>query len=351
MSGDNPPLTKDLFSGLKAQELLRTYLLANNAGRAISRKMRADGTLAFEQALLSLREDGAPHRRQMSLAVPPYLQTLMLAYSVQHHADAERYFALIDELLTLPTHLWFVSLNYDLLLDANLDSFSPLQSMSDYVSGSNGWSLLKPHGSVNWFVELGSSFDPTRPPADLEVVDDPIKCAPVGSMQLHVIRGHERDNQSHGWTRNYPALALPEGPKDRLMVPQHHLDVFQGALKHAQEIDLLVLGYSGLDTEVLDLIQKSSCEIRRMTIVNRDPVSTFGVFETISRHGLTARTPDLFDGSFEQWIDGEGLRCWVREFGGPYPSATSPGQLRNAIDVRAKESRIRRRRSILDEQF
>jgi hypothetical protein len=35
----------------------------------------------------------------MSLALPPYLQALMLAYSAELHADAERYSVLIDELL------------------------------------------------------------------------------------------------------------------------------------------------------------------------------------------------------------------------------------------------------------
>lgn len=119
----------------------------------------------------------------------------------------------------------------------------------------------------------------------------------------------------------------------------------KSTLAEASEADVLVLGYSALDTEVLDLIAQGHAGIRRMTVVNRDPKSTLTVYRTIQRHGIKAIWPDTFDGSYEDWIDKDGLRRWVQEFGGvqggPYPSLTDPDDLARLIDFRAAERRLR----------
>jgi hypothetical protein len=351
-----PPLTRGLFETGRAKALLRTYVLANNASRAVRRLMQADDTVAFEQALRSLREDGHPHRQQMSLALPPYLQALMLAYSEELHADAERYSVLIDELLKLRTRILFVSLNYDTLLDSNLGAFAPLQSIDDYISETRQWDLIKPHGSANWYVELDDLFDPTAPPSDLRVPKGPIKCVPAKSFPLYIARGALERRDPHTLSRRYPAIALPEGPKDRLVLPPQHHDHFVRTLDAAYEIDVLVLGYSALDTEVLDLIAHSRARIRRMTVVNRDPRSTLEVYRRIEDHGIKAVWPDTFDGSYERWIDEQGLYEWVKEFGGlrdgAYPSLTSPGVLERRIEARAAEQRaLVQRDSIMDTQW
>jgi len=308
--------------------------------------MESDGTVAFEQALLSLRRDGHTHHRQMSLALPPYLQALMLAYSEELYADAERYSVLIDELLKLPTHILFVSLNYDTLLDSNLDAFARLQSIDDYVSGDRNWSLIKPHGSANWFIELDQPFDPTAPAETFVVPNRSIKSVPTQSHALYVARGLISPSDEHGMTQRYPAIALPEGPKDELVLPRAHLEHLRSALKSAWALDVMVLGYSALDTEVLELLGQSGARIRRMTVVNRDPESTLAVYTTIERYGIEAIWPDTFDGSYEDWIDGDGLRRWVEEFGGlkgvAYPSLTSPGDLEKRIATHKLEERRRR---------
>lgn len=345
-SADRPPLTRRLFETDKAKALLRTYVLANNASRVIRRRMEADDTVAFEQALRSLREDGLAHRRQMSLALPPYLQALMLEYSQELYADAERYSVLIDELLKLETHILFVSLNYDTLLDSNLAAFSRLDKIGDYVSLDRKWSLIKPHGSANWFIELDRGFDPTRPSDDLVIPRHMnIRSVPVEDFALAKVRDVPFVNE-HGPARRYPAIALPEGPKDELVLPPEHLDHLTWTLDEAHEIDVLCLGYSALDTEVLDLIAKRKARIRRMTIVNRDPEAALSVYHTIHGRGIEAAWPDVFDGSYEEWIDRDGLRDWVREFGGlrpdqlvglqvgPYPSLTSPDRLEGRIAYR-----------------
>jgi hypothetical protein len=48
-----------------------------------------------------------------------------------------------------------------------------------------GWPLIKPHGSVAWYVEKAVEFDPTAPPGTLSVVQTPIECVPTKRLELH----------------------------------------------------------------------------------------------------------------------------------------------------------------------
>lgn len=336
---ERPPLTRDLFRVPAARALLRKYPLAQKAGQVVERDMKADTTLAFEQALLNLRQDSHDHRRMQSIALPLYLQELLLNVSNALYEKATRYDALLDELLKLPTHVHFVSLNYDVLLDNRLGAFHRLSSMESYISASPRWSLIKPHGSVNWFVELTTRFEQANPGLHVDIPHGPIECVPSDYFTLDDIRGVLRGAPERGAIR-YPAIALPEGPKDQLVLPREHLNFLQQSLASAAQVDILVLGYSALDTEVLDLIRNSETQVRRMTIVNRDADENLRVHDTIQKHGIGAVWPDVFDGSFADWVDNDGLASWVREYGGlsggtPYPSLVAPHDLKSTLGLRA----------------
>ncbi len=275
----------------------------------------------------------------MSLAVPPYLQALLLAYSTELQADAERYEVLVDELLALETRVTFVSLNYDNLLDNCLSAFHPLDALAHYINAPQGWSLVKPHGSVSWFVEQPDHFDPAAPPVHMSLSQGPIQCEPVKGLTLSRIRGGPAS--PHDRTNRYPAIALPEGPKDELVLPPEHLNHLRGILHAEPEIDLLVLGYSAIDTEILQLIKDGSARIRRMTVVNAGPSEALAVLDTMSSFGIEAVWPDVFDGSYESWIDNDGIRTWTSEFDGPFSSLVEPDELRRRIDDRERERRAK----------
>jgi hypothetical protein len=332
-----PPLTRGLFDCARASALLKIYSLARIAGGRIERDMKTDSTLAFEEALLRLRQSKKPHQRQMALAVPLYLQALLLDYSLGLQAEAKRYELLVDELLSVQTQVTFISLNYDTLLDNCLSAFHSLETLDQYINAPQGWSLVKPHGSVNWFVDQDDFFDPTAPPVDMEVQQAPIQCAPLRGLSLAGLRG--RPPGDPVGTNRYPAIALPEGPKDELVVPTQHLDHLRRLLGLESEIDVLVLGYSAIDTEILQLIKDGSAHIRRMTVVNANPESALSVYDKMKAFGIEAVWPDVFDGSYESWIDTDGLRQWTAEFKGPFPSAVGPDELRSRLAVREYERR------------
>lgn len=341
-TNERPPVTRQLFGCARAQALLTIYTLAREAHSVISRDMRSDTTIAFEDALRRLQSDGYPHHQQMALAVPPFLQALLLEYSQDLDARCVRYGILVDELLKLRSTVVFVSLNYDTLLDNRLAAFSSLNSMRDYIESPLGWSLIKPHGSVAWFFEQPEAFDPRTPPGDRPIVRQTIECVPTSAMDLAQLRA-SGDNDPHGRCVRYPALALPDGPKDQLVLPIEHLDHLRGILGRSQEIYLLVLGYSALDTEILQLITESDCKVRRMTVVNSDVMAALEVFDRVTSAGIQPIWPDVFDGSYVQWIDNDGLSRWAAEYMGRPESASDPAELRQTLADRRRHHEIQRR--------
>ena len=255
-----PPLTVELFDESLYSGHLRGYDLAHQAGRYITQERAADDALALEQALRDLSQASYPHHRHMSQSVPPYLQDLLHAVSAEHYADAFRYDRMIERLLRLP-YVCFMTLNYDVILDRRLNGHHPLDELNDYVDGDKNWSLIKLHGSVNW-THPSQPHPPAAPPLDLYWDSTTFNCSnPTASLDAI------RETSASGLSSRYPALALPEGPADRLVLPRQHAESLRQLLA-APEIDLLVIGYSGLDQEVLSLLASAPARIRRMTVVN-----------------------------------------------------------------------------------
>ncbi len=313
-----PPLTIDLFEEAVYGDHLRVYDLAHQAGRYITQERRNDDTLGLEHALHGLRTSEFGHHRQMALAVPPYLQALLHAVSEQHYSEAFRYDRLIERLLRLD-FVCFITLNYDLLLDRRLNALHRLETFDDYISSDKNWWLIKPHGSVNWYHRAGQSFDPAAPPKGLHWSEDEYECE-LPTASLRRIRGVDPGSE----TVRYPALAMPEGPDDRLVLPGKHAAYTRERLRGAHQVDLLVIGYSGLDTKVLDLMKSTDPNVRRLTIVDRGLDRAMLVRERLRETGFTWVWENVAPGDFAEWTDGGGLDSLVDQYDGPY-SNSSPG--------------------------
>jgi hypothetical protein len=307
-----PPLTVDLFREDAYQAVLALYDLAHQAGRQITQELADDGALALERALRDLRVSEFPHHQHMAVAVPPYLQHLLHAVSEAHYTEAYRYDRLIEQLLRLP-YVYFMTLNYDVLLDRRLNGHHRLSTFDDYISRDKNWSLLKLHGSVNWYHETSEPFDPRLPPRTLSWSSS-LECV-APNATLEAIRSASVGAN----TARYPALALPEGPEDRLLLPPTHAQFVQQTLSVLPEADLLLIGYSGLDKKVLSLLEGAKVKFRRMTVVGRDRDDAVVVHTRLHDAGISAIWPTAFDGDFGSWVDGGGLKELVVDYGGPYP--------------------------------
>jgi hypothetical protein len=119
----------------------------------------------------------------------------------------------------------------------------------------------------------------------------------------------------------YPALALPEGPDDRLVLPAAHLSWIRQRLEVAPNFDLLIIGYSGLDVEVLDLLRATGTDVRLLTIVDRSERDAVRVSERLHDAGIASVWTEFAKKDFGHWADSGGLDSLVAQFGGPYPNA------------------------------
>ena len=316
--GVTPPLTVDLFKEELYSEVLRQYELAHQAGRYITDQLAQPDALGLEHALHGLAQSPYRHHRHMALAVPPYLQHLLHTVSDDRYTEAVHYDRLIEHLLRLPD-VAFVSMNYDLLLDRRLNSHSPLSDLGAYINTGRNWSLIKPHGSVNWVYTVDSSYRPSSPPEDLKWDSDSILCFPPDAS-LDQIRGTQQAGPA--LTRIYPALAVPEGPDDRLVMPREHREYFYDVLHRSPQVDVLVLGYSGLDQAILKFFAHAYQRVRHMTVVSENTATAHTVLQRFIETGINPLWWKLADGNFANWSNGGGLRALVEEYGGPYPSSS-----------------------------
>lgn len=80
----------------------------------------------------------------------------------------------------------------------------------------------------------------------------------------------------------YPALAIPLGEDDEAVCPPEHLGFFSNGLQTADSLHLLVIGYSGVDQELLTRLGQTGTPIRSFGIVNRDRESGQAVLRRLS---------------------------------------------------------------------
>jgi hypothetical protein len=184
-----PPLTVDLFDEKEYSSVLRQYDLAHQAGRLITEQIAQNDALGLEHALHGLDISEFQHHKHMAIAVPLYLQHLLHEVSDSRYTEALHYDRLIERLLRLP-YVFFVSLNYDVLLDRRLNGHCPLSNLDAYTENGQNWSLIKPHGSVNWCHHATSHYIPATPPLDLRWNRQTFRCIPP-TASLGFIRGSD----------------------------------------------------------------------------------------------------------------------------------------------------------------
>lgn len=85
-----------------------------------------------------------------------------------------------------------------------------------------------------------------------------------------------------------------------------------------------MIGYSGLDLEVVRLMSGCAPEVRRMTVVNQDLRGARKVMGRFADGGIRGRSSVAVDGDFAVWADRGGLNQLVTEYGGPYASSDPP---------------------------
>jgi hypothetical protein len=274
-----PPLTSELFRR-DFSEILNRYPLAEAAAADIEPGLAAKPVALETYLRETLRDSTHLHRRLQFRAVPLYLQDLFFEISAWdppmrgYTIHPDNYNRLISAALELD-QVVFVTLNYDTLLDRRLFAYAPLETMDSYIHGHRNWSLIKLHGSVNWGRLVTSAWrlpptDPHLANAFRALGDDFTVASDVVLRTAHDIRGvrHEGAGQSGSGALYYPALSAPLGPGDEITCPPSHVEHLRSRLVAQDGLNLLVIGYSGLDSEVLKLLSLSRNSLKTLTVVS-----------------------------------------------------------------------------------
>ncbi len=307
-----PPLTPDLFT-IKRRgyaEILAKYPLVKAAAAELSTVQSAVG---LETELRErYRNSEHEHDRQIFRGVLPYLQELLYTVSEKFTEFPQNYEVLATKLLRLK-EIVFVSLNYDVLLDNSLLTFDSAKTGLDwYVRQGRKWSLIKLHGSVDWGVLIPGADGMqtfTAPKADLAAASGIL----LRPGRLFEKRGFMSEKGSHGMELFFPALAAPIGEADELVCPPDHVTLLRARLAETQPMHVLVIGYSGIDKEVMSLIRESGRGVKTLTIVDRGEDAAFAVAERMAQQGVSSEDTKLSPDSFDTWVRDGGLAAFVNE--------------------------------------
>jgi hypothetical protein len=318
-----PPLVTELFDTRpRFARVLHEYRLAEMAAADI-RPAIGSGAVAIERFLRErLRESDDPYARRRFRQVPLYLQELLFnagrtnGRGFTQHPD--NYDALINAALALEDVV-FISLNYDTLLDRRLFTYSPLHSLDAYIPPERNWCLIKLHGSVNWGRPLTTQTQAHIQPSTeiLNLYFDEAADDEIGS-EID-LRNHDdlNDIRYEDGVLYYPALSVPLGSVDELVCQPAHVDHPERKLRDLPSLNLLVIGYSRLDEEVLRLLRDAGRPPTVLQVVNGDfergqPAAT-AIHGQFGSRGFLEH--QVFNGGFSEFVTGGHLAEFVSELG------------------------------------
>jgi hypothetical protein len=114
----------------------------------------------------------------------------------------------------------------------------------------------------------------------------------------------------------YPALSVPLGPDDEFNCPESHLDFIRNRLVATDGLHILSIGYSGLDSGLLQLLAGSGNSIRSLFAVNHEGVSALEAATRIATAFSDVAHPDMaYAGTFESFTQSGGLEEYLTTLG------------------------------------
>jgi len=105
---------------------------------------------------------------------------------------------------------------------------------------------------------------------------------------------------------------VPLGPDDEFNCPESHLDFIRKRLVATDGLHILSIGYSGLDSGLLQLLGSSGNSIRSLFAVNHEGVSALEAATRIATAFSDVAHPDMaYAGTFESFTQSGGLEEYL----------------------------------------
>ena len=253
-----PPLAADLFNVAKNPAYARimndfpgAVVLSSDLGPIVSA-----GTVGMEQTLREYADTDDTTILGHFKHIPAYLRDLLYQASTEYTSVPSCYIDLAIELLWRSPHeLLFLVLNYDNLLESALtlyDETLTFTSIGDFVRRERGLTVVKIHGSIDWFRSIGAGSDWFARVSQADVFAKP------ADDEIVVRKGISEVKLAHAsLTRRdyyYPVLTAPLAGKVEtdMVCPQSHIDEARRFLADCRKF--LIIGTSGLDEDLLRLL-------------------------------------------------------------------------------------------------
>ncbi len=319
-----PPLVKDLFASHREFAQIQNHYPLAEAAAAEIRRTLLEGSIPLEEFLRTrLRDSEDRYARLRYRQVPLYLQHLLTTVGALPSEgqpvlpgftrQPDNYDVLLNETLQLD-RVVYITLNYDTILDQRLQTYpGGLADIDAYCTPGRNWGLYKLHGSVDWVRpirdRLTSTYAGMTTSRYLELLGalDDIELDP----SFLVSRGYLESRRYDGdRTLYYPALSAPLGAEDELSCPESHVESLRTELGEIGDLDVLVIGYSGLDKEVLKLVRDNAGGIRSLLVANRSEEASFAAATTFGNlwEGRRITEDSLFPGGFTELVSTGRLR-------------------------------------------
>jgi hypothetical protein len=303
-SNYRPPLVNDLFKYRPAFDaILNKYPGARALSDDIRTKVEAGNPL--EEVLRRFTADDSPVRRT-AWQIPLYLQEVMGEVGDRYisHGATKFETLLIAVLWSRFRTALLLTVNYDLFLERAIDGLMnhPFADINrDYLWGANDkkWGLVKLHGSVNWGRRLVTENRAASWRPALAAVGERLAVDETFLM----LGGHSEEYRSPADEFHYPALSIPIAGKTDFVCPSQHLVAADETV--AQSTHLLVIGFSGIDTHVLERFVKPMEQLREFRIVCGNLDTGKAVLARFAaKHRVFDRQPDsvVFDGGFVDFV-------------------------------------------------
>lgn len=296
IGASHPPLANELFNIQQSQSYgdnnynnyLRHYpsaaFLASHLGVVL-----ANRKMGMEEALTNLANSPNSTFRKHFVQIPMYLWHLIGAVTSHYVSRPGAYDSLLTSLFMKGEfEVLFIVMNYDLLFEKALEAYfgpSIITDIDDYMNES--FKLLKPHGSVNWWLILPGERDQYAQHHSI-LTWDIIRNSIGGDIVFREMSINENsscwqihlEQKDKLWSKYlkqhalYPLITAPLANKtiNDFVCPLMQREAAQEYLSDCDHF--LIVGSSGLDTDLLEFLGGAiNHRPQKVHIVGRDEVA------------------------------------------------------------------------------
>lgn len=210
-----------------------------------------------------------------------------------------------------------------------------MESLGDYIDSQRRWSLIKLHGSVNWGKRVyGATLEepsflmsggirraPRTFAGDFAALGESIDLSPGIELRSGDLEEMRADWRTSGvgvrateiGDLYFLALAAPLGEADEIVCRDDHTNYLKQQLASERALNLLVIGYSGIDQEVLGLLRSAGKPVRSLRVVNGNFDASYATLNVFSRELSFVHAVEMvFNGGFNDFAQTDAMSTFLR---------------------------------------